>query len=459
MGDRVISQQGIMRRLLSSGAAATLGRVAGMGAQFACYALLARILTPSDFGAYVFASSIAIPLSALATIGLTRFAVRFVAEYLVTDSFAEVRQTLRLALGCGIVTIGLASLTCYAIVYAFNLSQPSKEPAPAALIAMWVACLAAGQLFAETVRGFHEVMVSSFMLGQGGGLIASVVLAVTLLSYPASRAPDLAMALRATVFSHAVLAPLSFVWLAFVAARNNCHLIGASHSVRRNRESSSGRLTDMIGVSLPVMLGYACAFVVMQGDIWIAYLVLDDASVALLGAARRLASIAAVPCYLATLAVMPMIPDLRARNQPKQLEQVLRTSAGGAAVLSLVVLAPLLLYPGGIAQLVYGPFFKDGAHLVFIASVGCAMFVAAGSSSTVLTLTGHQNVNLIIQLLSGTLLLSIGFAAAHFFGLTGLAVAGSLAIGLSSLLSIMAVRRCLGITAYPYLPWELTRHN
>jgi hypothetical protein len=38
-------------------------------------------------------------------------------------------------------------------------------------------------------------------------------------------------------------------------------------------------------------------------------------------------------------------------------------------------------------------------------------------------------------------------------------VAGSLAIGLSSLLSIMAVRRCLGITAYPYLPWELTRHN
>jgi len=77
----------------------------------------------------------------------------------------------------------------------------------------------------------------------------------------------------------------------------------------------------------------------------------------------------------------------------------------------------------------------------------------------VLTLTGHQNVNLFIQLLSGTLLLSIGFAAAHFFGLTGLAVAGSLAIGLSSLLSMMAVRRCLGITAYPYLPWELTRHN
>lgn len=447
-----------MRRLLSSGAAAALGRVAGMGAQFACYALLARLLTPPDFGAYVFASSIAIPLSTLATIGLTRFAVRFVAEHLVTDNFAAAQRTLRLVLTCGVLTIGLAALTSYAIVHAFNLSQASKAPASPALVAMWVACLAAGQLFAETVRGFHEVMVSSFMLGQGGGLVASLVLAGTLLSYSGS-APDLTMALRATVLAHAVLAPLSFVWLAFISARNHCQLIGASRSAERSKERLSGQFTDVIGVSLPVMLAYACAFVVLQGDIWIAYLMLDDTSVALLGAARRLAVTAAVPCYLATLAVMPMIPDLRVRNQPQQLEQVLRTSAAGAALLSLFVLVPLLVYPAGVSQLVYGAFFKDAAHLLLIASVGSALFVAAGSSSTVLTLTGYQNVNLLIQLLSGVLLLAAGFAAAYFFGLTGLTVAGSVVVGLNSLLCMMAVRRCLGISAHPYLPWELSRHH
>jgi len=444
---------------MSNGVAAAIGRITGMGAQFACYALIARMLTPQDFGTYVFASSIAVPLGAIATIGVTRFAVRFIAEYLVTEHFAAAQQTLRLALGCGIVVIALASLAGYAMVSAFNLAQSNKEPTPATLVALWMACLAAGQLFAEAVRGFQEVKVSSFMVGQGGGVIASVVLAATLLAYSTSGALELATALRATIFSHAVLVPISFAWLAFVSARNNCPLIGTGRSVGRMIECSPARLSEVVGVSLPVMLGHACTFVVLQGDIWIAYLTLDDASIALLGAARRLASIAAVPSFLSNLAVMPMIPDLRARNQPQHLEHALRASGGWAAVLSLLILVPMLAYPGGVAQMVYGPFFKDSGHLLSIASLGCAVLVLAGSSSIVLTMTGHQNVYFLIQLLSGVLLLAMGFTAAYFFGVTGLAVAGSLCVALSSLLSVIAVKRCLGISSQAYLPWELTRHH
>jgi O-antigen/teichoic acid export membrane protein len=284
-------------------------------------------------------------------------------------------------------------------------------------------------------------------------------LAVTLLSYTTSEPLSLATALRATIFSHAVLVPIAFAWLAFVAARNNCPLIGKGRSVGPAQDSSPARLSDAIGVSVPVMLGHACTFAVLQGDIWIAYLTLDETSVAFLGAARRLASIAAVPSFLSNLAVMPMIPDLRARNQPQHLEHALRTSGGWAAVLSLLILVPMLIYPGGVAQLVYGPFFKGSGHLLSIASLGCAVLVLAGSSSIVLTMTGHQNANFLIQLLSGILLLATGFTAAYFFGVTGLAAAGSCSIALSSLLSVMAVKRCLGISSQAYLPWELTRHS
>src|ERR687897_3450894 len=98
----------LRRRLLSGSAWASGGRIGGAMLGIVTNGLLARLLSPQEFGAYFLALSIVSLGAVVGSLGLPKTVVRFVAENMGMNRFARTRRVIFTVLGLGVLgTLGV----------------------------------------------------------------------------------------------------------------------------------------------------------------------------------------------------------------------------------------------------------------------------------------------------------------------------------------------------------------
>jgi O-antigen/teichoic acid export membrane protein len=145
--------------LLSGGAWAFAGKVFTALAQLAATALLARLLSPQDLGAYFLAFSVVTVGSMMGTVGMGQAGVRFVAQSVGLKQYAQARRVVGMTVAVGVLGslgVGFAYLL-FGPTLGSDLFRAPALVATTGLVAGWLTVTSLQYLLAETFRGLRDI--------------------------------------------------------------------------------------------------------------------------------------------------------------------------------------------------------------------------------------------------------------------------------------------------------------
>jgi O-antigen/teichoic acid export membrane protein len=416
--------------------------------------VLARILTPREFGDFVVVCSIASCASVVAMFGLNSAVVRFVGERLASGDLAGARRVLGLCLRLAIcLTFCVALAVLGGMSHwgsaSLNLDHPGQI---AFLTASSLTLLAFYNLIAAALRGLGEMRYSSLLGGQqGGGPLGNVLFFVTVLGSAACTRLSLGMALSAYVASFSVALIIAALWL--------YQTVGATFAgAEANRDTEPvAPLTVgyLVTTCFPVLLVQVLTLVVRQGDLWVAGTWCASEELALYAGASRAIQLVSIPLSLINLSVMSFIPQLRTHGRLDELEHVLRITAGWAAIPSFLALAAYVVAPAPILELFLGSYYRDAAGLLAIMSFGQFALVWVGSSELTLVLSGRERAAALVNAVAAGAMVGGGTLVARFYGAVGLASVSAVVIAAQGLAQWLLSRRLVGVWTHAAPVWRL----
>lgn len=420
--------QRLLSRLLNAGGWAFGGRIAFALGGFAINALVTRALVPADAARYFLLASLVAVSITPAQLGLPTAVVRAVAEALGVHNMARAAGAIRSSMSCGFFSaLGVALVIGLAGPVVINAwTAVAVDRSGFALAGIWIAAMAFGTLLAEAYRGLHDNRAAAIFGGALSNLVSLVVL--LLLTGLATNGLNAILLAICTGWSvNAVLASLTL--------RRRVRELGTPSEVPAG---------SMIALGWPLMITSFGIFITTQADLWIAASTLSAEQLALYAAAARLVQIVLLPMLIINAALQPFVAEFHGKGDLAGLQRLIRSAASAAGLIALAALAVLWLFSDGLLALAYGPFYAQGALVLFVLAAGQTVNILCGSAAVVMMMTGAGRSVMVISLACACGVLLAGSYAARTWGGTGLAVTAACATalhGLACMLWLFVVRR------------------
>lgn len=433
----------LKQRLLSGGAWALGGKVAAACTMLAVNALLARLLSPQELGVYFLAFSLVSLGAMVGSGGLSLAVIRFVAESIGLEQFGRTRRVICIVLLLGLLgALGVgAAYLLFGEVLGANLFHAPALVAVTGLVAGWMVVMTLQNLLAETFRGFHDIRLASIF----GGLVTGGLVTGTLVSG--------SLGALWFVQGHATLGT---VLLLSVGSGLASTLLAGWFLRRKVRSlpSGSGRVEvkEVLNVSWPLLAAGLTFYVLTQVDIWVLGAFRTQEEVAIYGATVRLVALLSMPLLIVNAVVPPLIAEMHARGEVRELERTLRTIATAASILALPVFIGFILAGGPILGLVYGDYYRQGATVLVVLSMGQLATFWSGACGHVLTMTGHHHPAMAITALSSLVAVAISLASVNSLGMLGVAFGPFVGLALQNIAMAIYSRKVIGIKSDIGLP-------
>ncbi len=394
--------------------------------------LATHLLSDSDVGAYLLATSVVTTTAIVAHFGLPRTVVRLVAESLAREQPGRARGAIRTVGWLNVV----GGLTTGAILafgggqyLAHHLFHSGAMSTVMVFTGVWAAAEGIRFTVSETFRGFHDIRLASLL----GDPMRSVLMAVGFIV--------LKVTVDSTSLRTAVIVSLG-------ASLVTCLLAGAflwpkTRSLRARARRVAPAM--VLAIAIPLTLTDLTGMIVAQGDVWVVGAFRPLTDVGVYGAASRLVLMMSLPLFVMNGVVAPMIAELWAKGRTQALETMLRGATTLATIPSLLGFVVVAVAGGPILRIAYGPHFARGGHILAILAFGVAFGVAAGSCNFALIMTGHHRVVAVVSAI--TLVVAIGgeIVGAHLAGMTGIAIASSGSTVFQNVLLTAMAKKRLGI--------------
>jgi O-antigen/teichoic acid export membrane protein len=440
-------RQLLKRRLLSGSAWAFAGKVLVALGGLVSSALLARLLTPQALGTYFLAYSILNVGTSLGALGLTGTAVRLVAEGMGLNLFGRVRRVISSVLGVG--TLGALGVGLAYLLLGDDLAKAVfNAPALAAitgLVAGWLMVSTLQGLLAEIFRGFHDIRLASILGSQpGGGTTGVATLALVTVSllvlWLVNRQATLATVIFLAICSGAVNT-LVAGWLLH---RRVTRLPPQTPDEGRKADPRKV-LREALSISLPLLIVTLVMMVRTNGDIWTLGAFLPQGELALYGTANRLVSMVTMPLAIVTAVAPPLIAEMYSQGNREDLEHALRNMATLTGIPALLASMGCIFFAGPILGLVYGDYYREGAVVLALLSIGLFTSVLAGSCGIVLSYTGHQKTLMVITIVTSAATLIAMLATAEPYGIAGVAMSKTAGQVLQNGIVLLVVKQKTGM--------------
>ncbi|MDX8394771.1 MAG: oligosaccharide flippase family protein, partial [Mariprofundales bacterium] len=155
-------------RLLKGGVWAVASRFIGIGATLLLYALLARLLSPSEMGSYFLIMSVVGLFGSLVLFGMPQVAVKIIASSTSFEDASKVRNAIFKMTIFVLVSSLLVSLILlvgpsqYVFEKLLNTDALGNYLGMIGMLIIFTSLLA---LFTEFFRGFHDIRLASIFGG------------------------------------------------------------------------------------------------------------------------------------------------------------------------------------------------------------------------------------------------------------------------------------------------------
>lgn len=415
-----------------------LGKALTAGSTLIVHALLTRLVTPAEYGAYNLAMSVVIVGAMAAQLGLHQAVVRVVAEALGTGhpgrARAVVGMVYRYALlgagGVAVLLLGGGGSWLTLVVW--------DSPLLASVVGgltVWVVAMAYQYLTSECFRGFQDLRLATTFGGVITGGLIVLSLATVLVVRGASRLEEVVwISVAATGVS---------VLLGLVALRAKLRPLGSPEPYPRRK---------LFGIALPMWVNSVTTFALMRSDLWILGAFMPKDEVGFYAAAAGLVATVSMSLILVNLVVPPFIAEMYARGETARLQRVLRTTATLAGVPAFLALMAFVLFGGPILGLVYGADYRVGATVLALLSVGKLVNVATGSCGVTMGMTGHQTKLMTITIATSVLTVGAALLVVRPFGTLGVASTVAAGTVIQNLSMWLATRYYTGLWTHAALP-------
>ena len=436
------------KRLLSGSSWAFGGKIAVAAIGLVTNGLLARMLSPQEFGVYFLALSIISLGAVVGSLGLPKTVVRLVAENIGLNRVGHARRVIFAVLGLGVLGASGVSLAYLLFVgdhvgrYLFN--SPALV-AVTALMAGWMAISVVQEITSETFRGFHHIGAATLLGGmatggKSGGLVMRLLmLGCLILLWVMSGGTDLWAVMLISIGSGAVSALLA-VWLLCTKV-SSLGTPGDPHEPAQDSISPK----EVLSTSIPLLMIALAAFVLQSSDIWILGALGTQEEVAVYAAASRLVALIAMPLLIVNLVLPPLIAEMYAQGKTTELERALRAFSTVSGLPALLLLAGFVLLGGPVLGLVYGDYYRSGVLVLVLLSAAKVVAVWAGSCGLVLQMTGHHKQMLWVSLLTSPLFVVGALLLVRDYGPVGVAGAAAATTSLQNVILVLIVRRKTGM--------------
>jgi O-antigen/teichoic acid export membrane protein len=405
--------------------------------------LLARMLSPSEFGAYFLALSIITVGAVIGSLGLTKTIVRFVAENMGMDQTGRARRGIYIVFAftvLGALGVGLLYLFFGQFVSRY-LFHSSLLVGVTALMAGWIVISVLQETTAETFRGFHNIRMATLLGGlatggkSGGLVMRALMLACLALLWLANGEIDLKIVMLASIGSGTVSAILA-VWL----------LRGKVSSLEMQDGDKPVRPSEVLRDGIPILfISLTSLILLSSADIWILGALGSQEEVAVYAAASRLVILVAMPLLVTNLVLPPIVAEMYARGETVKLERTVRTFSTLAGAPSLLLLVGFMFLGGPILGLVYGSYYQSGAVVLVLLSAARMVAVWSGSCGTVLQFTGHQTTMLRVNLLTSPLFILGALLVVGPYGPVGVASVSAATMILQNVVLVLVARKKTGV--------------
>lgn len=431
------------RRLKADALWALTGKAMASGGMFAISLLVARLLPPELVGGYFLGFSLASAGAVLARLGLEKGALTLVAAR-VQGRRSELPRLVR--------TIVVAVLTASAILGSslvlFGRPLLEQLSAGAALdgtlhwLAIWLALLAVEELLSEVFRGLHRIREASLLGGAMSRGITTLALFGIVLVTGTSH---LSTVLAITVFG-----------LLLVSTLGGLRLWRALEPLTSD-EPDDFDLGQLWGVGAPLLLSNLSYLVIGHADVLILAAFRPESEVALYALGSRLVIFIGFPLAVANAILPPLMSQMR--DSPDRLQSIVRGTATLAGLPAATILLLLILVPGPILSVVYGPYYSAAAAVLTVLCVGQAANVLTGSCGYLLIMMGYHRDLMWITLASGFVILSSALTLVNDFGALGVAVATAVGTVIQQVATLGCAHRRCGVWTHARVPRRADVHR
>ena len=427
---------GLRKRLISGFSWAFTGKIATAVIGLGINALLTRLLSPKEMGAYFITFSIVSVSAVLAQMGLNQTVVRCVAESLGVDRPGRARAAIRkvfrfgtfgVFLVSGILGIGAGRWL------ARNVFHSGLIEGVIGLAIVWTVIISFQNLLAETFRGFHDIRLATIFGGQFlGGLAAGVISGLSF---------ALLLGIKGVSNLYQILI------LTIIAGAVSVFFGGMMLWQRIGDLEGDGQIEgkEILAIAWPVLITNLTVLVLSQADIWILGIFRPQEEVAIYGAVARLVILVAMPLSIIKAVVPPLIAEMYAQGKRTELEHILRSAATLAWIPAFVALLVFLLFGKSILSFVYGGHYREGAIVLLLLSVGQLVNVWVGSCGLTLIMTGYQAELMMITVACGILTIVGAMWLVKTYGAIGVASIVTAAITLQNILMLLVAKYKTGI--------------
>ena len=142
-------------------------------------------------------------------------------------------------------------------------------------------------------------------------------------------------------------------------------------------------LREVLSISLPLLIVTLVMMVRTNGDIWMLGAFLPQGELALYGAANRLVTMVTMPMAIVTAVTPPLIAEMYSQGRREDLEHTLRSTATLTGIPAWLASMGCIFFAGPILGLVFGNYYREGAVVLALLSIGLFASVCAGSCGIV----------------------------------------------------------------------------
>lgn len=390
--------------------------------------LLTRQLGAVEFGRYSFALAWVLLLGSLARLGLNQVVTRQVATASAAGDLARIQGMLIFGLALNLT----ASLV---VVVLLRLGSEWFSDDPIIIqVLTFAALLIPLQALQAPLAGAHSGLQQVVLAQLPSLLVAPGVFLLLLWWWLAQGASplDAYQALELLLLAQALA--LVFAMLLLWRYLPTGTLLGGP------RFNSRAWLRG----SLALTLVGALYLVNANADILLLGILRDDATAGIYKATSRGAELVVFVLTLVNSPLGPIISRLHGNNDQQRLQRGLTRAAQVSFGLALPLALALALFSEQFLAL-FGAEFSDGAWALRLLCLGQLINAAAGSTGTLLIMTGLEREAARAAGMAALLNLLLNLLLIPPLGLIGAALATSASLVLNNLLMLVAIQRHLGL--------------
>jgi O-antigen/teichoic acid export membrane protein len=417
------------RHLRSSAGVVLIGEAAYRLGTFVILLILARSMSPTDYGSAAIFFAVLTLGGAIAQFGLPQAAVRLIASRLTNGRPEAVRSAWSTWWTAALVAVVLYPLSAYVVLPAtfHDFVHDAQLADVAPLVAIGIVFEGFQITVAEIFRGFHRVG-AAVALGFAGR--AAVVVSATA-----------ALALDDAVTVHRIVA-------VYAVAVTALWLVGSLAMVRLLRGSSvsgqgqcnlpwTARWRAVCALALPIVVITVANRVLVQGDTLVVGHLASRVDTATYNLASRVCNLLFVPYVAGTLTLAPVVAGLWTRNERDRIERVVRSAATLASLVAVVAAVIAAAAGGPAIRVVFGGAYSGAGVLLTLLAIGPVAAAVTTGAGVVLTSSGHQRAAMLGSVVVTIATVGVEFAFGEVSDARGVAV-GS-AVGSVAQAVVMAV--------------------